>query len=1546
MTRTGDMAATTVFKRSDVLQAYGHFCQTEEDGKEEHKKLQGQDEDEDEDPRSLTFQVASWHTIDAMGFHEEDEDGDDDEGDGDGEGGGQNKGDVFIIRAFGVTPNGQSVSLAIRGFTPYFFIKIQDTWTRVQIQSLKEFITAFGGKLGLLKVRNMQKKDYYGFRNGKQDVFLRLEFQTLRGMRIMADRLRKPVQTCALNLPAGAIKLYESNIDPLIRFFHIRDLAPAGWITVPVGKVHSLSESTCSLSYGTHWTHVSALKDRHDSAPFIMASFDIECSSSHGDFPVAKKDYTKLASELEEFLSLHRHAKPSERKSILKDALEQALGITNHDINGISRVYTKSVSLKAPLPLLVDDICQLLAPPAAMQMTATKKIGSCMSTNLTTNSSTKSTASLKRPTTLLQLLNDVLPGVQGDAIIQIGVTFGCFGRPIQSTRQTRHIFVLGTCADVAGATVHAVDAERDLLLSWAKFMGRVDPDVLLGYNILGFDMEYIWQRAEELRCQREVLAHLSRLRFVPSTCRITDLSSSALGDNVLKIIDMPGRVTVDLMKVVQRDHKLDSYKLDNVAEHFTGSKKDDVSPADIFRLHRGSAEDRAIIAAYCVQDCELVMQLAWKLETLANNMGMANVCSVPLMFIFMRGQGVKIFSLVAKQCRLDGFVIPVMQPKEEDAADAGYEGAIVLEPQAGIYMEPVSVLDYASLYPSSMISENLSHDSIVLDERFGDVPGVKYLNVCYDIYEGTGTTKVRVGVRQCRYVQDFEGRKGVIPRILENLIGQRKATRKMVGYKRLKDPQDVWVAVGPLTADGKMILDVATGRTWDVPSGAGGAPFLEDAYTDFEKAVLDGLQLAYKVTANSLYGAMGARTNPLYLKDLAACTTATGRSLILKAKDFVQREFGANVIYGDSVLGHTPVLLRIDGTNMQYMTIEQIPAITQSCSWWIRCQDPGRTDKESFELTGIEAWTEQGWTPVRRIIRHKLPPGKRIFRVSTPSGVVDVTEDHSLLTADGTPTTPRVLTLGDPLLHAVHPEWEASSMAYLSLDQARILGMFLGCRIVDDPSCTKGFIFSAAKQIVESYYEWCTSTFPHIDWVQFFVVEDMTWVLQPLDSSHILARTVIQEFMAICSVSGTRFHVPSLVLASKSFRVKQAFMDGFQTSNPECRVSTQLGAATLYSLVDGMSAIMGCGRGAIIHEDVSGYQVLSPGLVTTDSLHKVVAMRDVTSDLLPETSSSYVYDLTTDNGHFAAGIGSLVVHNTDSIFCIFPNTDDATGQKLEGKAALQKSIDTGNTVSKAFQAHLKPPHNLEYEKTFFPFIILSKKRYVGHLYEQDVHTFKQKSMGIVLKRRDNAQIVKNIYGGIIDIILHHQDIAASVKFLKENLQKLVSGKMPMQDLVITKSLRSSYKDPERIAHQVLATRMGQRDPGNRPQASDRIPFVYIVNPSATLQGERIEHPAYIMEKGLPIDYRFYIEHQIMKPINQLYSIVLEQLEGYRKPAGHWENVRVRLLKELGNDIAKVNDKIASLREQEVQRILFDSILQDLTLKEQGQSRITHFFTRL
>jgi hypothetical protein len=185
-------------------------------------------------------------------------------------------------------------------------------------------------------------------------------------------------------------------------------------------------------------------------------------------------------------------------------------------------------------------------------------------------------------------------------------------------------------------------------------------------------------------------------------------------------------------------------------------------------------------------------------------------------------------------------------------------------------------------------------------------------------------------------------------------------------------------------------------------------------------------------------------------------------------------------------------------------------------------------------------------------------------------------------------------------------------------------------------------------------------------------------------------------------------------------------------------------------------------------------------------------------------------------------------------------------------------------------------------------------------------------MGIVLKRRDNAPIVKTIYGGAINILLNKRNVAEAAEFVRTSLRKLATGAVSLGQLTITKSLRANYADPTRIAHKVLADRIAKRDPGNAPASGDRIPYVYIINPGAELQGDRIELPSYVREKGLKPDIPYYIEHQLSNPLAQLFALRVEEIPGYRAPAGGWST----------NE-----DKRAVERERMAAQLLFGETLQ-------------------
>ncbi len=1462
---------------------------------------------------SIIFQAISWHAqdVDLTEYYS-----------GDGEDGDGGKAIRYIIKVFGVCQDGMKVSASILDFTPYFYIRVPETWGRREAELFRNFLCESlykSDRSELQQVRLLRKQDFWGFSNFKEFNFLRLTFATHKTMRKVMYLLSKPVNLSSLQLRNHTFKLYESNIDPYIRFIHLRDLLPCGWIELPASSYRKKTEilpTTSQLDVEVSWQNVKRY-DCDVTAPFTVASFDIECMSDTGDFPVPKdKHYKKLASDVYEnygkLVRLQHASNPYVVAEAIRATLLGAFGIESTTTADLPPGCTSACRVY-PIEPCDDDLPRIKS--------VLSDIVADVVTKLTNVANAKRESVIDGIDRVLCSSKLNLPKVRGDAIIQIGTTFHRYGER-ECYRKT--IFTLGDTTEFEGAEVRCFASEAKMLLAWRDHMQAANPDIITGYNIFGFDFSYMVDRTEELGIKNDFL-RLSRFRERVCAYQTKTLSSSALGDNIMKFIDMEGRVLIDLMKVVQRDHKLDSYKLDTVASHFMGMNKNDVSPQEIFKLQRGTADDRRRIAEYCIQDCALCNHLIMKLEILANNMGMANVCVVPLSYIFMRGQGIKIFSLVLKACKAAGCLIPVVKPSTSFGAavteddDVGYEGAIVLDPKEGMYLDdPVAVLDYASLYPSSMISENLSHDCYVEPgSEYDNLPGVEYLDISFDLYDDK---KAKTGEKVCRFVQLPDGEKGIIPRILQKLLGARKSTRKKLEWKTLttKHGQQYSGHVAISQESGDATIDGTTKvPKQDIES-------IQDTFNDFQKAVLDGLQNAYKVTANSLYGQLGARTSPLYLKEIAACTTAVGRKMIMKAKAFLEDNYCAHIVYGDSVAGYTPIVYR-HGTHVKIDTVENIARVEGGT--WMPCMERGKQSKEALELLNVQVWTDQGWTRACRLIRHRLAPHKRMVRVTTNTGLVDVTDDHSLLRPDGaTIVKPCDLAVGESILHTDLPEFHNPRHGdNITEDEAHIMGLFINHGIlVEDWAMSH-----QDSATLEHMRELCQRTYPRLDWKILTtppILRPDAKVAEDIDA-------FIAHYQAHLFDDIGNLIVPRAILGASSAAVKMAFWQGLSDGHNRVSLPSQILAAGVFALVSslGLPAHIKSSNGKSSHFTVilnSQDQVLNSR--DQGQIQSITELSDWTQE--------YVYDFTTSNHKFAAGAGRIIAHNTDSLFVVFPKRQPLGTSGViihqHGHAAIMPSIQLAMQASAEFKKHLKPPHDLEFDKLFWPFILLSKKRYVGNMYEHDDQHYKTKSMGIVLKRRDNAPIVKKVYGGVVDILLKEQDIARSVDFLKVELDKLISGDTSLSELVVSKTLRSEYADPTRIAHKVLADRMGDRDPGNKPNINDRIPYVYVEQPlpdptipkcrqPKILQGERIEHPDYVVQHSLKPDYNFYITNQIMKPVVQLYSTVVVQL-GIR-PQEYYDSAYATFLTSHAPDKAK--EKLLALKEKDVQGLLFDPFLQ-------------------
>lgn len=833
------------------------------------------------------------------------------------------------------------------------------------------------------------------------------------------------------------------------------------------------------------------------------------------------------------------------------------------------------------------------------------------------------------------------PVASKDPIIQIGVSYRRSTDMITPT--ARVVFVLGEVAESGDDSVEFVscETEEDMLLAFAEEIRTRNPDILCGYNIFGFDDAYIEGRIDRLgiRDQFEV----SRMKTVESNWgdkKFATLKTElAAGKFDLRFLTLRGRLGIDLLLNMRREHNLDNFKLDHVAFTFLRDKvlayadnhvttkstrglrvgnyvrfelvgntndpvydgekfevwdvsskgfrircdralfseftseqmkhmewsfsKDDVSPREMFELHRhGGPEGRARVARYCIQDCDLVATLMGKLDTIVNARGMADVCKVPMQFVLTRGQGIKIFSAVVYYASQRDQIIQTMGVI--DGEGVSYEGAIVLPPKIGMYLDqPVSVLDFNSLYPTNMIAYNLSPDTWAATRtmdnegfttgRLGlkkneieelEAKGYVFEEIEYDNKEDGGKTV-------CTFVQYKEGMpmtQGVLPKTLEILLKKRKEFKQ-----KMEDLQ----------------------------------------YDEAQRSVFNGLQLAYKVVANSVYGQAGARTSPIRNIYVAACTTSAGRRALQFARSVAEGEFGGDVVYGD----------------------------------------------------------------------------------------------------------------------------------------------------------------------------------------------------------------------------------------------------------------------------------------------------------------------------------------------------------TDSIFVKFPTKDVAE--------SIQMGIACGASISR----QMRRPYKIAYEKTFYPFILFCRKRYVGMKYEEDPNPAKAKrmTMGVVLKRRDNAPIVKDVFGGALDVLLLERDIQKSQEFVKDMLVKILENKVPLEKFILSKSLRDDYAAMKEgysgsatlPAHRVLADRMEARDPGTAPKVGDRVQFVYVAeNKHKAKQGDRIEHVDFVRANKLKPDVNFYVTNQIQNPVAQLFALCIEQLDGFQPPRKPYRAIYEEMLVKHKGD-----EEEATLAVLDKKALQLESIMFLKSPRFTGQPSIAGFFRK-
>jgi DNA polymerase elongation subunit (family B) len=471
---------------------------------------------------------------------------------------------------------------------------------------------------------------------------------------------------------------------------------------------------------------------------------------------------------------------------------------------------------------------------------------------------------------------------KGDEIFQISCVLSRQGDP--ESKFKKYLLTLGEPdQSVVGedVVIQTYKKEMHLLEGYTNFIKTHNPNIIAGYNIIGFDMQYMIERAKTRMC----IHTFDKQGFIPdihSRESTIKWSSSAYGNQEFQFLDAEGRLFVDLLPLVKRDYKMDNYKLKTISEYFIGETKDPLSHKGIFHCYRmgtkktngvfgkGAKKYMGIVGKYCVQDSVLVTKLLETLQIWIGLTEMAKVCNVPIFTLYTQGQQVKVFSQVYKKC-LDAKIV-VIQNGYVTKEDEQYQGAYVIDPIPGVY-DKVVPFDFASLYPSTIISKNICWSTLVIDEKIPDsmchvIEWEDHVGCSHDTtVRKTAPKNTMCAKRRYRFIKEPMG---ILPSMLSNLLLSRKNVKKEIKDIKKKIKEDT-----SLTPKEKQELETFT-------------------------VILDKRQLSYKVSANSAYGALGVREGRLPFMPGAMCTTAVGRESVRLAGKTIVENYKGVLIYGDT----------------------------------------------------------------------------------------------------------------------------------------------------------------------------------------------------------------------------------------------------------------------------------------------------------------------------------------------------------------------------------------------------------------------------------------------------------------------------------------------------------------------------------------------------------------------------------------------------------------------------------------------------------------------
>ncbi|AFK83885.1 B54 [miniopterid betaherpesvirus 1] len=629
-----------------------------------------------------------------------------------------------VLRLFGVLESGDSVCVNVFGQLCYFYCEYPDPDDlRAVIYTMASDVTEPKTPFSV-NVKKVKRYSVYGYNTTE-----------IRDLNLVCFTNWSMCKKVTAALMDAGYRVYEASADPLTRFFTDRKILPFGWCSLRRYHVRrkpwvssAMFEIDCEVG------DVSAIAQENRWPCYKCLSFDIECMSGSGAFPVAER---------------------------LEDMVIQ-----------------------------ISCVCYTV----------------------------------------------------GDR--RDGVSQRCDLQPRQ------HLFTVGPCDPIPGVCVYEFPSEFEMLMGFFIFFKRYGPEFVTGYNINSFDVRYILTRVEKV--YRINVDHFTKLSYggrmyayLPQSARLR------YGSSVHTKVFITGSVVIDMYPVCMAKVSAQNYKLNTMADYYLGQRKDDLSYKEIPKEFIRNSEGRARVGKYCVQDAALVRDLFERINYHYEAAAVARLARIPMRKVIFEGQQVRVYTCILEEAAARNMVLPSFPRKgastgavedgsgegigseepatrEGDGRVCGYQGATVFEPDIGYFDTPVTVFDFASLYPSIIMAHNICYCTLVTDDR-ADSMNVDDL-FCVDLGDGVCHRFVKESVRR-----------SIMSELLGKWLTQRRLVREAM--RECADP--------------------------------------------VRRLLLDKEQAALKVTCNAFYGFTGVASGMMPCLPIAASITRIGRDMLSKTANYI-----------------------------------------------------------------------------------------------------------------------------------------------------------------------------------------------------------------------------------------------------------------------------------------------------------------------------------------------------------------------------------------------------------------------------------------------------------------------------------------------------------------------------------------------------------------------------------------------------------------------------------------------------------------------------------